>query len=61
MKNKELKIILAAKHKSEMDNTNDDSEKKYEKLKKHYDKKYKIKHKRKTEEVVLPGGVRVFL
>ena len=28
VKNKELKIILAAKRKSEMDNTNDDSEKK---------------------------------
>ena len=56
VKNKELKIILAAKRKSEMDSTNDDSEKKYEKLKKRYEKKYKMKHKSKPEEVVNPGG-----
>ena len=56
VKNKELKIILANKRKSEMDNTNDDSEKKYEKLKKKFKKKYKKKHKSKQEKVVNPGG-----
>jgi len=39
-----------------MDNTNDDSEKKYEKLKKHYEKKYRKKHKSKQEKVINPGG-----
>ena len=56
MKNEKLKKILANKRKSEMDNTNDDSEKKYEKLKKHYEKKYRKKHKSKQEKVINPGG-----